>query len=393
MSTFVFAVGLVVVVITATNVVFTLVLPRRPAGIERLSLVVNRSVRHLFIALSRLVSSYEGKDALLAPTGPVALLAQLGVWLGGFVVGYAFMLEPTTHRFSDAFTQAAVALFSVGTAHSGGRPNDALDLACGATWAVVVALQIAYLPALYDAFSRREALVAMLESRAGLPAWGPEVLARHQLVGIVDTLPDFYAQWEQWAANLAESHTTYPILLLFRSPEPWYSWVVGLIAVLDAAAMHRALSPDSASSQARLCLRMGFTALNRIAKTLGWEVDPDPSPEGPIDLSYEDFEKAVVMLNEVGFPLERSAAEGWPDFRGWRVNYEATAYKLADHVLAPPAPWSGRRSHLRTGPVAPRRPPQRHPAQARIDAAVRASAVARRRPALRRAPRTPSDDK
>ena len=368
------ALGSLVFVLTAANVTFTLVLPRRPTGIERLTLVVNRGVRGLFIGVSRLARSYESKDACLAPTGPAALVAQLVVWLAFFVLGYALMLEPTTHSLPDALEQASVALFSVGTAHAGGAPNQTLDIAAGATWAVVVALQIAYLPALYSAVSRRESLVAMLESRAGLPAWGPELLARHQLVGIVDTLPSFYEEWERWAADLAESHTTYPVLLLFRSPEPWYSWVVGLLAVLDGAAMHLALAPDGASSQARLCLRMGFTALDRIGKTIGWHIDPDPSPEGPIDLTFEEFDDAVQMLAKIGFPLERSAEEAWPDFRGWRVNYETAAYRLADRVVAPPAPWSGPRRHLHVGTVAPLRPPQRHPG-AKLFVAHRAASL------------------
>jgi hypothetical protein len=59
--------------------------------------------------------------------------------------------------------------------------------------------------------------------------------------------------------------------------------------------------------------------------------------------------------------MELTAAEAWPNFRGWRVNYETNAYRLADRVVAPPAPWSGPRTHLRSGPVAPRRPPQRSP--------------------------------
>ncbi len=54
-------------------------------------------MRIVFLALSRLSKSYEDKDALLAPTAPVALLAQLLFWAGGFVVGYALMLEGTTH--------------------------------------------------------------------------------------------------------------------------------------------------------------------------------------------------------------------------------------------------------------------------------------------------------
>jgi hypothetical protein len=356
-----FAVGIAVVLITAASILFTMVLPRAPKGFERLSVLVNRMVRVSFLAATRFVTDYETKDSLLAPVGPVAVVGQLLYWAGSLIVGFALMLEGTTHDFGDAFLQATGAMFTVGSVHLGGIQNPAVDIAAGAGWAVVVALQIAYLPALYGAFNRRESLVAMLESRAGVPAWGPELLARHQLVGIIDALPGFYSDWEGWAADLAESHTTYPVLLLFRSPEPWFSWLVGLLAVLDGAAMHLALAPTTASSQARLCLRMGLTALNRIARTLGWTVDPDPSPEGPIDLTYEEFAQAVDMLRETGFPMERTAEEAWPDFRGWRVNYETVAYRLCDRVTAPPAPWSGPRRHLRGGAVAPRRPPQRAP--------------------------------
>jgi len=361
MDQLLFAVGVVVVLLTAASVLFTMVLPRSPRGFERASLFVNRVTRLSFLALSRLARTYEAKDVVLAPTGPVALVAQLLMWAGGFIVGFALMLCATTANFGDALLQATASLFTVGAVHAGGAQNSPVDIAAGAIWVVVVAMQIAYLPALYGAFNRREGLVAMLESRAGVPAWGPEVLIRHQLVGIADTLPDFYAAWEAWAADLAESHTTYPVLLLFRSPEPWFSWLVGMLAVLDGAAMHLALAPSSASSQARLCLRMGFTALNRIARTLGWQVDADPSPAGPIELSYAEFSEAVDALRDAGFPMERTAEQAWPDFVGWRVNYEETAYHLADRLVAPPAPWSGPRRHLRSGPVAPRRPPQRTP--------------------------------
>jgi len=358
---FLFVLGLLVVLLTVTSVLFTLVLPRQPVGIERVTLVVNRSVRLAFVALSRLAKSYEGKDAILAPTAPVALLAQLVFWAVTLVIGFGLMLMATVHSFTDGLLQALTALFTVGAVHLGGRANTGVDIAVGAIWVVIVALQIAYLPAIYNSFNRREGLVALLESRAGEPAWGPELLARHQLVGITDTLPDLYAAWEEWAADVAESHTTYPILLLFRSPEPWLSWMIGLLAVLDAGAMHLSLAPSAAPSQARLCLRMGFTLMNRIATSLGWEIDPDPNPEGPIDLEYQEFEQAVAILAACGFPMERTAEEAWPDFRGWRVNYESVSYRLADRLTAPPAPWSGPRRNLRTGVVEPRRPPQRRP--------------------------------
>ncbi len=361
MDQFLFVVGLVIVCLTLAEVLFTMVLPRRPAGIERLTLVINRIVRLVFVGLSRLAKTYEGKDAILAPTAPVALVAQLIFWAASLVVGFALLLLPTVHSLPDALLQALTALFTVGAVHIGGEANAGIDIAVGAIWVVIVALQIAYLPALYGAFNRREGLVSLLESRAGVPAWGPELLARHQLVGITDTLPELYSAWEEWAADVAESHTTYPVLLLFRSPEPWYSWLIGLLAVLDGAAMHLALAPGTATSQARLCLRMGFTLVNRIATSLGWAVDVDPDPEGPIELTFEEFESAVRMLAAVGFAMERSAEEAWPDFRGWRVNYEHHVYRLADRLTAPPSPWSGPRRHLRSGVVEPRRPPQRRP--------------------------------
>ena len=319
------------VVATGVSVLFIWVLPRRPAGIARVSLWVNRAVRLVFVGFTRLARSYEAKDAILAPVGPVALVVQLLVWATGFIVGFGLMLQPTTHDLADGLLQALGSVFTVGAIHPGGAENLPLDVAAGALWVVVVALQIAYLPALYAAFSQREGLVAKLET-GRVPAWGPELLARHQLVGIIDTLPELYSASE-WSAEVAESHTTYPVLLLFRSPEPWFSWLLALLAVLDGAAMHLSLSPATASSNARLCLRMGFTALDRIGSMLGWHLNPDPLPEAPIQLSFTEFEEAVRMLAEVGFPIERTAEEAWPDFHGWRVNYETAAYRLADRLV------------------------------------------------------------
>ncbi len=361
MNNFFFIVGLFVVVLTVSGVLFALVLPRQPTGIERVALSVSRAVGSFFIGLARIPSTYEGKDEVLAHAAPVAIFAQLLFWAGSLIVGFALMLMPATHSFSQGLLQATTALFTVGTVHVGGTPDTPIDVTAGAVWVIFVALQIGYLPTLYNAYGRREGLVALLESRAGAPAWGPELLARHQLVGIVDTLPDLYKEWEVWSADVAESHSTYPILLLFRSPDPWLSWLIGLIAVLDAAAMQMALCPSTAPSHARLCLRMGFTLTNRMASSLGWEVDFDPKPEQPIRLQFQEFQDAVDMLAESGFPMERSAEAAWPDFHGWRVNYEEAAYHLADRLVAPPAPWSGSRRHLPGEIVKPHRPPQRQP--------------------------------
>ncbi len=362
MNVVAYIVGLLICIVTIISVIFILVLPRQPQGLEKLTVIVNKSVHYAFVNLARMAKTYEGKDSILAPTAPVALVAQLLFWAASLVVGFALMLLLTTHNFGQALTQALTSLFTVGAIHTGGIANTGIDIAAGATWVVIVALQIAYLPSLYNSFSRREALVTMLQSRAGSPAWGPEIIARHQLVGITDALPQLYSDWEQWAAEVTESHTTYPVLLLFRSPEPWLNWIVGLLAVLDAGAMQLALNPTTAPSQTRLCLRMGFTLFNRIAGSLGIKIDSDPDPDGDIQLTFIEFESAIDKLAAYGYPMERSAEEAWPNFKGWRINYETSAYILADVFTAPLAPWSGTRRHLRAGVVEPIRPPHRSPA-------------------------------
>ena len=85
------------------------------------------------------------------------------------------------------------------------------------------------------------------------------------------------------------------------------------------------------------------------------------NPDAPIDLEFTTFESAVAQLARFGFPVERTAVEAWPHFKGWRVNYEALAYQFADYLIAPHTPWSGPRRHLSETIVLPDRPPHRNP--------------------------------
>jgi hypothetical protein len=356
-----FAVGLLIVLFATVSLVSTFVLPRGGSRVQALPLLVGRGVRRGFLLVARPSRSYARKDGILAAVGPVSLIAQLAVFLGLYVVGYGLMQWHWTGSFTSGVAEGGSSLFSVGLVHASARGNDVLVVLAGATGAIAVALQIGYLPAIYQAFNRRESLVTLMESRAGVPAWGPELLMRHQLVHITDALPALYGDWELWAADLAESHISYPVLLWFRSPEPGFSWVISLLAILDAAAMHLSLSPQNAPSEARMCLRMGFTALRRIARMLHWDYDADPAPEGDIQLTYEEFDYAAQLVRDTGFTVERTSAEAWPHFRGWRVNYEALAYRLADVVVAPRAPWSGQRRHLPLELMPPKRPPHRSP--------------------------------
>ena len=124
------------------------------------------------------------------------------------------------------------------------------------------------------------------------------------------------------------------------------SWVTGLLAVLDSAALFLALSPEAAPVvPARLCLRSGFICFSRIARAMGFDIPEEADPQAGIGLTYAEFLEGVARMREVGFTVERTPEEAWPEFVGWRVNYERAAYAVAAAVYAVPAKWSGPRPH------------------------------------------------
>jgi hypothetical protein len=266
----------------------------------------------------------------------------------------------------SAFIDAGSSIFTLGFAEpQGAAPAVIVFLAAG-SGLVIVALQIGYLPTLYNAFNRRETEVTLLNARGGVPAWGPELLARtHYALGTgvstLDTLPELYMNWERWAADVAESHSTYLPLVRFRSPGGFSSWVTSLLSVLDSAALILSLSPEQAPTvPARLCLRGGFLCFRRIAVAMGFDIPLEADPDAGITLTYEEFLDAVKRLDDVGFPMSRDPADAWPDFVGWRVNYEQAAYRIADAVDAVPALWSGPRHHP-VDQIPPIRPPLGRP--------------------------------
>ena len=342
------ALGAALVLTAWASVIGTLIVPR-PVG-HRLAHWVEVVVLAAYRLVTQNIDDYRQRDRLLASQAAAILLSQLVAWLLIVLLGYTLLLWPfASAGIASAFSDAGSSLFTLGYQEPPGTAPSILVFFAAATGLVIVALQVGYLPTLYSSFNRREIEVALLNSRAGVPCWGPELLARtHYALGsgtsTVNTLPDLYDSWERWAADVAESHTTYLSLVWFRSPRPLSSWVVALLAVLDSAALYLALSPEAAPTvTARLCLRGGFDCLTRVAQAMGCAVPDAPDPSTGISLTYADFLAAVDRMREVGFTIERDPADAWPDFVGWRVNYEQAAYAIADAIDAVPALWSGPR--------------------------------------------------
>jgi hypothetical protein len=352
--------GAALLLLTLGSILRNVVVPRGFGSL--LSRALWKSLRRLLTGLSFPVDRYERRDRLLAWLAPLVLVVELVCWLAGVFVAYGLLLHAfSTLNYAAALREAGSSMFTLGFASNSRSELNVLDFVAAATGPLIIALQIAYLPTLYGAYNRRETEVTLLQARAAEPAWGPELIARQALIGTVDQLKDLYQGWERLAADIGESHANYPVLLAFRSPRPYRSWIVALLAVMDAAAMQLALAPTQApAAEARLMLRSAFTALRDIARVIHIPFDPDPLPDSPIRLSFEDFAEAVKHVEGAGFLSERPAEEAWPHFRGWRVNYEEIVYALARRVDAVPAPWSGDRDWPSV-PMQPNRPLDRRP--------------------------------
>ena len=196
--------GALLVLATAVSVVGTVIIPRKTGS--HLTRLVNRVVAAVFRLITRPVRKYELRDRLTAGQAAVILLVQLALWLGAFFVGFALLVWPLTADITTAFSTVGQALWTFGSAEAHGFYEKALLDGAAMTALVTVTLQIAYLPTLYAAFNRRETEIGLLNSRAGSPSWGPELLARtYYALGsgtsTLDTLPELYGQWERWAVG------------------------------------------------------------------------------------------------------------------------------------------------------------------------------------------------
>jgi hypothetical protein len=358
------AVGVLLIWTAARSMIGTVIVPR--PVVSWLTHWVDKIVSFVYGAAAKMIKDHKRRDRLMAGQAAIILLMQLVAWLLIFFVGFSLLLWPFITPITSAFTTAGPALFEIGSERASGATERVILDVAALTGIITVTLQIAYLPTLYSAFNRRETEVALLNARAGVPSWGPELLARtHYALGsgmsTIDTLPDLYAAWERWAADVAESHTTYLPLVRFRSPKPMSSWVTALLSVLDSAALYLSLSPQKAPVvAARLCLRSGFICFSDVAAAMGLDVPAEPDPSAGISVTYQQFADAVARMEKVKFPIDRTPEEAWPDFVGWRVNYEQAAYAIAYALDVVPALWSGPRPHPRPE-IPPIRPPEGKP--------------------------------
>ena len=321
----------------------TVVLPRRVTRRFRFARVFYRITWIPSAALVRRVSSSRRREAYLSFFGPLSLILLLVVWAVGLVIGFAALhwsLGSTLHQIEGQASFATYAYFSGTTFFTLGYGDLTPGAPLGRALAVVeagmgfgfLALIIGYLPVIYQAFSRREASISLLDARAGSPPTATELLRRHGQS--IQELDQLLRDWERWAADLLESHLSYPVLCYYRSQHNNQSWLTALTAILDASALVMVGMDGASKRQARLTFAMARHAVVDLAQIFNTAPrDPVPDRLPPDELKRLRSALATAGVGLAGGP----AADEKLSYL--RRMYEPYVSPLADFLLLPLPRW------------------------------------------------------
>jgi ion channel len=270
-------VGLLIVVIILWDIFETIVLPRRVTRRVRLTRVLYRSTWIPWSATARRIINNKRREKFLSYYGPLSLLMLLVVWAVSIVFAMAMIQWEIGSNVSalnnpSSFLQD---LYFSGTTFFTLGLGDVMPIDRAARFATVVeaslglgmlALVIGYFPVIYQAFSRREAYIAMLDARAGTPPTAGELLRRHREGQGMQALDQLLQDWERWSADLLESHLSYPVLCFFRSQHDNQSWLASLTTVLDTCSLVMVGIDGTPKWQAQLTFKIARHAVVDIAQ-------------------------------------------------------------------------------------------------------------------------------
>jgi hypothetical protein len=332
-------VAVAVAVQIVRSAVRTIVVPR---GIpDRLTRVVFRVLDAPTEWRARRASSPEQVDRLTAGLAVRLLLALLVTWLSAiWLAGAGMQWALGAGSAWRPFAASASALTTLGVQSTGPAPASAAAYLEAVFGVALLALVIGYLPSLYGAFSQREALVTKLAMRTGLPPFGPDILRRlWRPAGPQTLLSETWQAWEDWFVNLSETHTSFPVLAFFRSPQTAKSWITAGGAILDAAALALAAIDGDWGPEPAMCLHAGTNALRHIADFHGIPYQRDVRGT-PISVTQHEVTQACRKLAQAGVAVVSDHDAVYERFRSRRAAYDHLLLDLCAYVYAPPASWS-----------------------------------------------------
>src|SRR5947207_3500852 len=318
----------------------TIILPRRVSRRFRITRLFYRGTWLPWRATARLLPA-KPRETFLSVFGPVSLLALLSLWAVGIVfafgmlqwaAGSALILAGGAPSFGADLYRSGTTFFTLGLGDVVPRTTlaKALTVIEAGMGFAFLAIVIGYLPVIYQAFSRREGAISLLDARAGSPPTAGELVWRHRGEERRDALRQLLQEWEHWAADVLESHLSYPVLAYFRSQHNNQSWLAALTTILDASALVMVGLEGWCMHQAELTFAMARHAAVDLAQVFS----TPPTAPAAERLPGQELARLRARLAEGGMQLrdgERLAE--------LRRMYEPYVAALATYLAVPLPPW------------------------------------------------------
>jgi hypothetical protein len=332
-------IGVLLVFAVLRDAFETIILPRRVSGV-RFSKVFYRLSWKPWAAVARQMAPGDRRETFLSVYGPLSLLVLLVLWgillIGGFaLILWASNFDPRLsgwdHLYASGttFTTLGIGDFTPHTDFA--RFVTVVEAGTGFGFLAVV---ISYLPILYQSFSRRETAISMLDEWAGSPPSAGGLYGRAVRFGATDDLKPLLQRWEEWTAELLESHLSYQVLSYFRSQHENQSWLAALTAIMDLASVWLAAKVEGRTWAAQRLYAIGRHALGDLSQVLRAAPSFDiPNRLSEVDLrsSYEQLVKASVDVVDFSTFRERLSK--------LRKGYEPYAFALSRELLMELPPW------------------------------------------------------
>ncbi|HEY3788256.1 MAG TPA: potassium channel family protein, partial [Urbifossiella sp.] len=265
-------IGVFIIGVVLLDAFEAVVLPRRVTRPFRLARLFYRNAWRFWCLLADRIPVGHNRQSLFSAFGPLSLLALLALWAIGLVIGFGLLhstVAPEGRGLGDCMYMSGTTFSTLGygdvvPAGPIGRLFSVTEALLGLGFLAIV---VGYLPVFYQAFSRRELTISLLDARAGSPPSAAALLLRlPPKQGAA--LGRFFEDAERWAAEVLESHLSYPVLSFYRSQHDNQSWLAALTCVLDATALSLTVAPGADRQQARLTFATARHALVDIALVL-----------------------------------------------------------------------------------------------------------------------------
>jgi hypothetical protein len=326
--------GLVLAVFILRDVFNALMVPGRMRRPLRFVPVYFQATWGMWAALGRRIRNEEDRERLLSVYGPFAMLCLLALWAVGLLVAFGLLQFGVAQgagatSFLDYFYTSGVRIFTLSAEEAANSPplSKALVIIEAGTGLGFITMVITYLPVLYQLFSRRETHVILLDERAGAPVSASSLICNHARRNAMNRLNTLLAAWEQWSAELLESHVSYPMLSYYRSQHSDQSWLAAMAVVMDTCALRMAGAGGFDEFQSERTLAMCTSALRNINGILQIR----PLERYNDRLSQSAFHTLTEQLRRSGLP--EGEGDVWGRLSRVRNAYEPLLSAMADYFV------------------------------------------------------------